>query len=118
MSAPRIVLYAIKSCPNCETARAAIKATGESWEERDPTSNPDTLRELLLQAASATVPTIMIGNRALVGFDQDRFDRMLSTPPFEPPPRMPETPEELPEADPVLPGSGTTQLLPNDRDRE
>ncbi len=106
MSDARILLYATPSCPHCETARAAIRATGESWEERDPTADPETLRELLTRAASATVPTLLIGNRVLVGFDRDRFEQMLREPPFEPPPRVPETPEELPEADPDLTGKG------------
>jgi glutaredoxin len=113
MSYPRIVLYAVSGCPHCAVAREAIRASGESWEERDPTSNPDTLRELLMQAASATVPAIIIGNRALVGFDQDRFQQMLSQAPFEPPVSSPETPEELAEADPE-----PTEVEPNDRDRE
>lgn len=106
MSVPRIVLYAMSGCPQCAVAREAIRASGESWEERDPTSNPETLRELLVQAASATVPALIIGNRALVGFDQDRFNQMLSQPPFEPPVSPPETPEELAEADPEPAGSG------------
>ena len=123
MSAARIVLYAISDCPHCAVAREAIRATGESWEERDPTSDPDTLRELLTRAASATVPTILIGNRALVGFDQDRFEQMLSRAPFEPPVRTPETPEELAEADPDPFGRGevaewAVQVQPNDRDGE
>lgn len=108
MSAPRIILYATADCPHCEVARAAIRATGQSWEERDPTSDPDTLKELLVRAASATVPTILIGNRALVGFDQDRFQQMLDQAPFEPPVRPPETAEELAEADPDLSGRGDT----------
>jgi glutaredoxin len=104
MSLPRILLYATASCPHCEAARAAIRESGEAWEERDPTASEERLRELLMVAASATVPTIVIGNRALVGFDRDRFGQMLRMPAFEPPVREPETPEELPEADPILPG--------------
>jgi glutaredoxin len=106
MFSPRIVLYATASCPHCAEARAAIVASGESWEERDPTSNVDVLRELLMHAASATVPTIVIGNRALVGFDRDRFEQMRSQAPFELPVRSPESPEERAEADPDLSGRG------------
>lgn len=104
MSLPRILLYATASCPHCEAARAVIRESGETWEERDPTSSEERLRELLMVAASATVPTLVIGNRALVGFDRDRFEQMLRMPPLEPPLHEPETPEELPEADPILPG--------------
>jgi glutaredoxin len=100
MSSPRIVLYATASCPHCAEARAAIAASGESWEERNPLSSPEALRELLMHAASAAVPTIVIGNRALVGFDRDRFEQMLSLAPLEPVAPSPETAEESPEADP------------------
>ena len=106
MSAPRIVLFATSNCPQCAVAREAIRATGEPWEERDPTADPDTLRELLVTAATATVPTIIIGNRALVGFDRDRFEQMLRLAPYEPRVSPPETPEELAEADPDPFGRG------------
>ncbi len=123
MSTPRIVFYATSACPHCAVAREAIRATGESWEERDPTSNPVALKELLLYAASGTVPTIIIGNRALVGFDRNRFEQMLGLPPLEPRVSPPETPEETAEADPDPVGRGefawgAVQVQPTDRDRE
>ena len=102
MSEPRIVLYATASCPHCAHARAAIVACGQSWEERDPTASPEAVHELLMHGASASVPTIVIGNRALVGFDQDRFEQMLAQAPLEPPAAYPEEAEERPEADPDL----------------
>lgn len=84
MPSSRIVLFATPSCPRCAEARAAIAACGESWVEYDPTSSPGALRELLGLVAPAAVPTIVIGNRALVGFDRDRFERMLREAPLEP----------------------------------
>jgi hypothetical protein len=59
-----------------------------------------------MHAASASVPTIVIGNRALVGFDRDRFEQMLRQAPFEPAATAPESAEERPEADPDLSGRG------------
>jgi glutaredoxin 3 len=106
MSTSRILLFATSSCPHCAEARAAIVASGESWEERNPVSSPEALRDLLMHAASAVVPTIVIGNRALVGFDRDRFEQMLSEAPLEHPERAPETPEESAEADPNLSDGG------------
>lgn len=103
MPRPRILLYATASCPHCELARAAIRESGESWEERDPTSSPRVLRELLVAASSATVPTIVIGGRALVGFDQGRFEEMLRMRALDPPPNGAEFAEERADADPTLP---------------
>jgi hypothetical protein len=60
-------------------------------------------REMLFCSASAVVPTIVIGGRALVGFDADRFEQMLREPPVEPGPANDYTEEEL---------SGTGDDLP------
>jgi glutaredoxin len=98
MSTPRIILYATASCPHCAVARAAIVACGETFVEIDPFSSPEILREMLASAAGALVPTIVIGGRALVGFDADRFEQMLQEPPVAVDPADEYTKEEL-EAD-------------------
>jgi glutaredoxin len=82
MSQPHILLYATKSCPHCATARAAIEAARATYEERDPSANPAVLREMLTCSAAAVVPTIVVGGRALVGFDADRFAQMLREEPL------------------------------------
>jgi glutaredoxin len=80
MPEPRIVLYATAACPHCAAARAALRAAGNSFEERDPSTSADVLRELLSFAAAAVVPVIVIGGTALVGFDEDRLAHMLLEP--------------------------------------
>jgi glutaredoxin len=95
MTAPRIILYATASCPHCAEARAAIEACGETFVEIDPFSSPEVLRDMLASSAAALVPTIVIGGRALVGFDADRFDQMLQEPPLELDPADDYTAEEL-----------------------
>jgi glutaredoxin 3 len=103
MSSPRIVLYATRSCPYCAAARAAIEASGESYVERDPLASAAVLREMLACSASAVVPTIVVGGRALVGFDADRFEQMLREPPVAPGPADDYTEEELTGTDDDLP---------------
>ena len=95
MSAHRIVLYATRTCPHCAAARAAIEASGEPYDERDPLASGAVLKELLACAASAVVPTIVVGGRALVGFDADRFEQMLREPALKPGPPDDYTEEEL-----------------------
>ena len=84
MDTPRVRFFAVAGCPFCDVAREALRQCGEPFEEFDPTGNPDVLRELLRAAASATVPTIVVGERVLVGFDQERFEEILREPPLEP----------------------------------
>jgi glutaredoxin 3 len=105
MSLPRIVLYATSSCPHCAAARAAIEACGESFIERDPLSGPDVLREMLACSAAAVVPTVVIGGRALVGFDAERFEEMLEEVPIDFNPVDDYTEEELSSDDDDLPNT-------------
>jgi glutaredoxin len=81
MPEPRITLYAIPDCPQCAAARAALRAAGQPFEELDPSISAEDLRELLSFAGSAVVPTIVVGGKALVGFDEDRLAEMLREPP-------------------------------------
>jgi glutaredoxin 3 len=104
MPEPRIVLYATPDCPHCAAARAALRAAGESFDERDPSTSAEVLRELLSFAASAVVPTIVVGGTALVGFDEDRIAHLLLEPRTEPGEVNDYTDEELD-------GSGDDQIL-------
>jgi glutaredoxin len=99
MSQPRILLYATASCPHCASARAALEAAGEAFEERDPMASADALRDLVACAASAVVPTVVVGGRALVGFDAERLDQMLREPPIDPGVADDYTEEELSGSD-------------------
>jgi len=99
MPEPRIVLYATPDCPYCAAARAALRAAGESFEERNPSTSADVLRELLSFAASAVVPTIVVGGTALIGFDDDRLTHMLLEPRTEPGEVNDYTEEELDDSD-------------------
>jgi glutaredoxin len=103
MTATRIVFYATASCPHCAAARAAIEASGESFVELDPLSSPEVLREMLACSASAVVPTMVIGGRALVGFDAERFEEMLREPPVDLQPADDYSQEELSGDDGDLP---------------
>ena len=83
MSEPRIILYATPDCPQCAAARSALRAAGQSFEELDPWTSTEVLRELLSFTGAAVVPTIVVGGRALVGFDEDCLAEMLREPPTE-----------------------------------
>lgn len=83
MSSPRIVLFATASSPWCAEARAAVAAAGEPWEERDPDRDPEALRDLIMYSAASLVPTVVVGNRVMVGFDPEAFKRLLRLPPVK-----------------------------------
>jgi glutaredoxin len=99
MPGHEIVLYASGDCPHCSAAREALVAWGEPFEERDPLSSPDRLKELLLVAAVGIVPTIVVSGHVLVGFDADRLGELLRQPPPEPDPIDDYSPEDLVDQD-------------------
>jgi glutaredoxin len=91
MSSHHVVLYASGDCAHCRAARAALTASGHPYEERDPLESLARLKELMLVSASASVPTIVVSGKVLVGFDPVLLDEMLREPPPEP---------DVPEDDP------------------
>jgi glutaredoxin len=97
MPSHRIILYATGDCPHCDAARAALEAWGGPFEERNPLSSREVLKELLLCSAVGAVPTIVVSGQVLVGFDADRLDQVLREPPPEPEPADEYTPEDLPQ---------------------
>jgi glutaredoxin len=99
MAQHHIVLYASGECPHCQAARAALEASGQPFEERDPLASRAGLKELMLLSAVASVPTIVVSGHVLVGFDGERLDELLRMPPPEPDPIDDYTPEELIEDD-------------------
>jgi len=100
-----VILYSRPGCPHCDAARAALASSGHTFEERNPLESPARLKELMLLAAVAAVPTISVSGRVLVGFDADRLEEMLREPPPDPEPPDDYTLEEPP----VDPDEGVTE---------
>jgi glutaredoxin len=84
MSSHHVVLYASGDCAHCRAAREALAASGQSFEERDPLESLEQIKELMLVSASASVPTIVVSGKVLVGFDPVLLDEFLREPPPEP----------------------------------
>jgi glutaredoxin 3 len=87
----RIVLFATPTCELSAAARAVLVEWGEPFLERNPLTDPEALRDLIEVSARATLPTVVVGGRVLVGFDRECLDEMLRAGPV-----APEPPEEYP----------------------
>lgn len=60
------VMYVKPRCPYCDQARAALRAEGHDWEERDATADAGFKAELMRYSkGSGMVPTIVLGNEVL-----------------------------------------------------
>jgi arsenate reductase-like glutaredoxin family protein len=116
MPGARITLFAVPDCPLCETARTALRACGEAFEERNPLSDRDAFMDAALAGSTIRVPTVVVGERVLVGFDKEKFEEMLAAPPFEPIPDFTEELKRLLRAEDAQPRLVPVDPLPEPED--
>jgi len=70
-------LYTIPSCPHCPVARAYLLSKGVDFVEFDVSTDVEALRAMLTMTARPEVPTIVAGDRAVVGFNPQSWDALL-----------------------------------------
>jgi glutaredoxin-like YruB-family protein len=74
---PRVLLFTTPSCSHCTRAKRYFKRNGIKFKEIDITRNPDGARDVKRISGGSSVPVIMVGHRAVVGFDPSKLDKML-----------------------------------------
>jgi glutaredoxin len=68
-----VILYSQPGCSSCVVAKEYLAAQGVSFQEKDIRSDPEFLRELVEELKSRTTPTLVVGEKILMGFDPDKF---------------------------------------------
>jgi glutaredoxin len=72
-----IHLYTEPGCGACTEAKRFLASIGVSFEERDIRSNPEYQRILTEDLDSRTTPTLVAGDKIIVGFDEREY-RLLA----------------------------------------
>ncbi len=54
-------------------AKQYLAAQGVTYEEKDIRGDPEFLRELVEDLKSRTTPTLVVGEKVVMGFDPDKF---------------------------------------------
>jgi len=62
-------------------AREFLVSRGAQLEIRDIRKNPEFVRELVEDLQSQATPTVVIGQRVIIGFDPQAYDIALGTSP-------------------------------------
>jgi glutaredoxin 3 len=70
-------LYTTPTCPHCPVARTFLVEKGVDFIEFDVSTDLRALRLMLSMTGRTTVPTIIAGYRAVVGFDPDSWTELL-----------------------------------------
>ena len=73
-------LYTEPGCGACTEAKSFLASRGIHFEERDIRSNPEFLRILNEDLDSCTTPTLVSGDKIIVGFDLEEY-RLLAVRP-------------------------------------
>jgi len=74
---PRVLVFTTPTCGYCTKAKSYLKRNGIKFKEIDITRDPDGARDVRRMSGGSSVPVIMVGHRAVIGFDKSKLDRLL-----------------------------------------
>jgi glutaredoxin len=69
--------YTEPGCTACQDAKDFLISHGIPFEERNIRANPDYLRILTEELDSLTTPTLVFGDKIIVGFDRNEYERLV-----------------------------------------
>ena len=58
--------------------KAYLSARGIDYEDRDVSSDPQAVEDLIYKYQSRSTPTLVIGEEVMIGFDPERLDQLLA----------------------------------------
>jgi len=75
----RVIVYSGAGCPACGTAKAYLRRRGVNFREVDISNDQHAAEKLVQRSGQMAVPQIDIDGHLIVGFDQARIDKFLSS---------------------------------------
>jgi glutaredoxin len=77
MTTRKIIVFTQPDSLPCEAVKLFLKDRKAKFEERCVTDDEDALRELAEKYNSCSIPTVVIGDEVLIGFDPEHLDQTL-----------------------------------------
>ena len=75
----RVIVYSGSGCPACGTAKAYLRRQGIRFRDIDIARDQHAAERLVRRSGQMAVPQIDIDGHLVVGFDQAKIDRLLSS---------------------------------------
>lgn len=75
---PNIVIFGTPTCAWCRKVKDYIKSRGYSFKYVDVSTDQAALRDMVRKTGQQGVPQLWINGVAVVGFDQNKIDSLLS----------------------------------------
>lgn len=76
MKRPRVTLFTTRQCPACRQARGYLQQRGIVFQEVD-VAKSQRAQKTLARLGTRSVPVILVGDTAILGFDRKRLDAVL-----------------------------------------
>lgn len=73
-------LFGTPTCPHCHAARAWLAEHRVAFTDLDVTADPMALRRMIWATGQVRVPVVLVGRRALVGFDPAALEALIAAP--------------------------------------
>tara|TARA_Y100000034_G_scaffold130215_1_gene188082 strand:+ start:4626 stop:4886 length:261 start_codon:yes stop_codon:yes gene_type:complete len=73
----KVILYTTDVCPWCHKAKEFFEANKIKYTEKNIQRNPKLAEELLAKSGQMGVPVILVGEKAIIGFNQPKLKAML-----------------------------------------
>jgi glutaredoxin 3 len=71
MKQPKVVVYTIPTCPDCQEAKRYFQEKEIPYVEKDCTTNPDYPQEIYDLTGKQVVPTIVMDDHVFIGFSNN-----------------------------------------------
>ena len=75
----KVKIYTTPACPWCTVAKRYFGEHGISYVEVDVATDRHGLREMVITTGQYGVPVIVVGEKAMVGWNTKEFQRLLGT---------------------------------------
>ncbi len=74
-----VKVYSTPTCPWCTVAKKYLASKNISFQEVDVSKNREAASEMVKKSGQRGVPVLEINGSIIVGFDQNRIDRLIQS---------------------------------------
>jgi glutaredoxin-like YruB-family protein len=78
MAEKKVVIYSTPTCPNCKRTKAYLSQKGIAYTDLNVAADKDLAKEMIQKSGQMNVPVLVIDGEIVVGFDQNKLDKLLS----------------------------------------
>jgi glutaredoxin-like YruB-family protein len=79
MPQPKLTLFTRPDCPPCDWLKAWLRERNLEFEEHDVSADAVAVFTLVRKHQSQSTPTLVIGDKVLIGFDPEKIEAALSS---------------------------------------